>query len=140
MTGAASSGPCPGSGSPDFAYCGGQLHCEQVAIADLVERFGSPLYVYSAATMRDRVQRVRRAFGEQAHICYAVKANSNLSGLRLLHEQGCGFDLVSGGELERLHAAELPTNQVVFAGVGKQSWEVEAAVSAGLLFFNVESS
>ena len=140
MTGAASNGPCPGSGSPDFAYRGGQLHCEQVAIVDLAERFGSPLYVYSAATMRDRVQRVRKAFGEQAHICYAVKANSNLSVLRLLHEQGCGFDLVSGGELERLHAAELPTNQVVFAGVGKQSWEVEAAVSAGLLFFNVESS
>lgn len=139
MTGLATDGPCPGSGSPDFAYRSGHLHCEQVAIADLVERFGSPLYVYSAAAMRERVARVRSAFGAAAHICYAVKANSNLSVLRLLHEQGCGFDLVSGGELERLHAAGLPTAEAVFAGVGKQSWEIEAAVAAGLLFFNVES-
>src|SRR5690606_27989896 len=97
--------PCPGSGSPDFHLHDGELHCEQVPLRELVERFGSPLYVYSAATMRERAQRVRSAFGVDAHICYAVKANSNLSVLRLLHEQGCGFDLVSGGELERLQVA-----------------------------------
>jgi diaminopimelate decarboxylase len=79
------------------------------------------------------------AFGDTARICYAVKANPNLSVLRLLHEAGCGFDLVSGGELERLAVACLPTDQAVFAGVGKQRWEIEAAVAAGLLFFNVES-
>lgn len=130
---------CPGSGTPDFYLHDGELHCEQVAIRDLVERFGSPLYIYSAATMRERVTRVRSAFGDAARICYAVKANSNLSVLRLLHEAGCGFDLVSGGELERLAVASLPTDQAVFAGVGKQPWEIEAAVAAGLLFFNVES-
>jgi len=140
MTGQASdSTPCPGSGSPEFHYRAGALHCEQVAIADLVAEFGSPLYVYSAATMRERAQRVRQAFGDDAHVCYAVKANSNLNVLRLLHEQGCGFDLVSGGELERLNVAGLPTSQAVFAGVAKEPWEIEAAVAAGLLFFNVES-
>lgn len=131
--------PCPGSGTPAFAYRSGALHCEDVPLAELVARFGSPLYVYSAATMRERATRVRAAFGADAHICYAVKANSNLNVLRLLHEEGCGFDLVSGGELERLRVAGLPTDQAVFAGVAKQAWEIEAAVAAGLLFFNVES-
>lgn len=130
---------CPGSGSPDFYLHGGELHCEQVPVRELVERFGSPLYIYSAATIRERAKRVRVAFGDAARICYAVKANPNLSVLRLLHEAGCGFDLVSGGELERLAVACLPTEQAVFAGVGKQRWEIEAAVAAGLLFFNVES-
>ena len=131
--------PCPGSGSPDFYLHDGELRCEQVAIRDLVAQYGSPLYVYSAATIRERARQVRAAFGDAAHICYAVKANSNLSVLRLLHEAGCGFDLVSGGELERLAVAGLPTDQAVFAGVGKQPWEIEAAVAAGILFFNVES-
>lgn len=130
---------CPGSGSSAFHYRAGALHCEELPLADLVAEFGSPLYVYSAATMRERAHRVRQAFGRDAHVCYAVKANSNLHVLRLLHEQGCGFDLVSGGELERLRVAGLPTNQAVFAGVAKQAWEIEAAVAAGLLFFNVES-
>lgn len=131
--------PCPGSGTPDFHLQDGNLYCEQVAVSDLVERFGSPLYIYSAATIRERATRVRAAFGDAARICYAVKANSNLSVLKLLHAAGCGFDLVSGGELERLAVAGLPTDQAVFAGVGKQPWEIEAAVAAGLLFFNVES-
>lgn len=131
--------PCPGSGTPDFYLRDGELCCEQVAVRDLVARFGSPLYIYSAATMRERARRVRSAFGIDAKICFAVKANSNLSVLRLLHEEGCGFDLVSGGELERLRAAGLPSEQAVFAGVAKQRWEVEAAVAQGLLFFNVES-
>jgi len=139
MTGQEAKQACPSSGSPDFFYRDGRLHCEQVAIAALVEQFGSPLYVYSAATMRSRVASVRAAFGPEAHVCYAVKANSNLSVLKLLHAEGCGFDLVSGGELARLQAAGLPSSQAVFAGVGKQPWEIDAAVSAGLMFFNVES-
>ena len=130
---------CPESGSSHFHLRDGDLHCEQVPVAELVERFGSPLYIYSAATIRERVRAVRSAFGDGAHLCFAVKANSNLSVLRLLHQEGCGFDLVSGGELERLQAAGLPTEQAVFAGVAKQAWEIEAAVAAGLLFFNVES-
>ncbi|HEB51922.1 MAG TPA: diaminopimelate decarboxylase [bacterium] len=129
----------PGSGSPHFHLRGGELCCEGVALPSLVEQFGSPLYVYSAATVRERVARLRAAFGERAHLCYAVKANPNLHLLRLLHDLGCGFDLVSGGELERLRAASLPTARSVFAGVGKEPWEIDAAVAAGILFFNVES-
>ncbi|MGC6489544.1 MAG: diaminopimelate decarboxylase [Planctomycetota bacterium] len=131
--------PCPGAGAGEFHLRDGALWCEQVAVEELAERFGTPLYVYSAAVMRRRVRRVREAFGDGAAVCFAVKANSNLHVLRLLHAEGCGFDLVSGGELERLRAAGLPSSRAVFAGVGKQRWEIEAAVAAGLLFFNVES-
>lgn len=131
--------PCPGAGAPEFHLRDGALWCEDVAVQDLAERFGTPLYVMSAGAVRERVRRVRESFGETAQLCYAVKANSNLNLLRLLHEEGCGFDLVSGGELERLRAAGLPSEQAVFAGVGKQGWEIDAAVAAGLLFFNVES-
>lgn len=130
---------CPGSGSPAFHLRGGELWCEDVAVRDLAARFGTPLYVYSGATLDERVQRVRSAFGADAQICYAVKANSNLSLLARMHARGIGFDLVSGGELQRLQAARLPTHGAVFAGVGKEPWEVEAAVAAGILFFNVES-
>ncbi|MFK7741167.1 MAG: diaminopimelate decarboxylase [Planctomycetota bacterium] len=126
-------------GDGHFHLKDGEVWCEGQPLAALVERFGSPLYVYSAEAVRERAALVRAAFGAQSHICYAVKANSNLSLLRLLHDSGCGFDLVSGGELERLRAASLPTEGAVFAGVGKQSWEIEAAVQSGLLFFNVES-
>ncbi|MFN3244746.1 MAG: diaminopimelate decarboxylase [Planctomycetota bacterium] len=131
--------PCPGAGAPEFHLRDGALWCEDVAVAELAERFGTPLYVMSAAAVRARVDRVRQAFGDDARICYAVKANSNLNLLQLLHRLGCGFDLVSGGELERLRAAGLPSDEAVFAGVGKQGWEIDAAVAAGLLFFNVES-
>lgn len=117
----------------------GELWCEGVRLADLAERFGTPLYIYSGAAIDERAQRLRSAFGEAAVICYAVKANSNLSLLRRLRAQGTGFDIVSGGELARLTAAGLKTNDAVFAGVGKEPWEIEAAVTAGILFFNVES-
>jgi len=130
---------CEGSGTSAFHRVDGSLRCEGVDVDALADRFGTPLYVYSAAAMRERVAAMRAAFGDDAHICYATKANSNLSVLRLMHELGCGFDLVSGGELERLGAAGLPTCGAVFAGVAKQPWEIEAAVRAGLLFFNVES-
>jgi diaminopimelate decarboxylase len=131
--------PCPGAGSPAFHLRGGELWCEDVRIADLAARFGTPLHVYSAATIDARVAAVRAAFGPEAHVCYAVKANSNLSLLARVHAAGAGFDLVSGGELRRLQAAALPTAGAVFAGVGKEAWEIEAAVAAGILFFNVES-
>ena len=134
-----SSSPCEGSGTASFHRRDGALHCEQIAVEELADRFGTPLYIYSAATIRERIAGIRSAFGADAKICYATKANSNLSILRLVHEAGCGFDLVSGGELERLHAAGVPTDQSVFAGVAKQTWEIERAVRAGILFFNVES-
>lgn len=130
---------CQGSGTPHFHRRGGELWCEDVPLARLCERFGTPLYVYSEAAMLERVAAVRAAFADQAVVCYAVKANSNLSVLRTMHRGGAGFDVVSGGELARLQAAGLPTDRVVFAGVAKQRAEIEAAAGAGILFFNVES-
>jgi diaminopimelate decarboxylase len=117
----------------------GELWCEQIPLARLAERFGTPLYVYSRAAIDERLRAVRAAFGADAVICYAVKANGNLAVLRAMHEGGAGFDLVSGGELARLRAAKLPTDRAVFAGVGKERWEIDAAAAAGILFFNVES-
>jgi diaminopimelate decarboxylase len=131
--------PCPGSGTAAFHLRGGELWCEDVPVRELAARFGTPLYVYSGTALDERVQRVRTAFGPDAQICYAVKANSNLSLLARMHARGIGFDLVSGGELRRLAAAGVPASGAVFAGVGKEPWEIDAAVAQGILFFNVES-
>lgn len=122
-----------------FSSRDGELWCADVPISELVARYGTPLYVYSAVEMRARVRRLRRAFGERSLICFAVKANPNLHVLSMLHGEGCGFDLVSGGELERLRLAGLPASGSVFAGVAKQPWEIAAAVAAGVKFINVES-
>ena len=117
-----------------------QLNCEQVPLTQLAERFGTPLYVYSATSIRQRVRSFARAFRGVSHICYSVKANSNLSILRLLARLGCGFDVVSGGELERvLRADKRAAERVVFSGVGKTSAEIETALKAGILLFNLES-
>jgi diaminopimelate decarboxylase len=110
-----------------------------VPLAELAARFGTPLYVYSQASLTRRHAAVQAAFGAQAHVCYAVKANSNLSLLRHFADLGAGFDLVSGGELQRLAAAGIDARRAVFAGVAKQPWEIDAAVRAGILFFNIES-
>ena len=107
------------SPSPHFHYQDGRLLCEQADVAELCDLHGTPLYIYSRASMVDRFAALRHAFGPRAHICYAVKSNSNLSLLKLFHELGAGFDVVSGGELMRLQAARIPTDKVVFAGVGK---------------------
>jgi len=117
------------------------LYCEDVSLARLAERYGTPLYVYSASTIRERLRAFDRAFRSAPHtVCYSVKANSNLSVLRLLARAGCGFDVVSGGELERvLRANRAAANKVVFSGVGKTSAEMQAALKAGILMFNVES-
>ena len=107
----------------------------------LVKKFGTPLYVYDAQDIRARCRALQNAFANLSpHIHYSVKANSNLSILRLLYEQGLGFDIVSGGELARLQAANIPTQEVSFAGVGKTRAEIEAALRAGIAFFNVESA
>ena len=107
----------------------------------MVSRFGTPLYVYSADDVRARVQMFNSAFAAVEHtVCYAVKANSSLALLKLLSGMGCGFDIVSGGELERVRrAAPEAVRRVVFSGVGKQAWEMDAALEAGILLFNVES-
>jgi diaminopimelate decarboxylase len=118
------------------------LSCEQVPLADLADRFGTPLYVYSAKAIRERVQAFDQAFRGVSHsICYSVKANSNLTILRLLDKLGCGFDVVSSGELERvLRANRRAAKRVVFSGVGKTVAEIDAALKAGILLFNLESA
>jgi diaminopimelate decarboxylase len=117
------------------------LYCESVSLPKLAEKYGTPLYVYSAATIHERYAAFDRAFRDIPHtICYSVKANSNLSILRLLAKKGCGFDVVSGGELERvLIADKKAARNVVFSGVGKTREELTAALKAGILLFNVES-
>ncbi|MEZ5967316.1 MAG: diaminopimelate decarboxylase [Planctomycetota bacterium] len=127
------------SGSRAFAARDGELWCEAVRVADLADRFGTPLYVYSRATMVERFARVRAAFGPDAHVCYAVKANANLGVLRVFAEQGAGFDLVSRGELRRLQAAGIAPSRAVMAGVAKDADDIEEAVQAGIFLFNVES-
>lgn len=117
------------------------LHCEQVPVPRLAERFGTPLYAYSATAIRERYALFDAAFHDLPHtICYSVKANSNLSILRLLAKLGCGFDVVSGGELERVLTAERKAAaKVVFSGVGKTKVELTAALKAGICLFNIES-
>lgn len=120
---------------------GAVLCCEEVALPQLAEWLGTPLYVYSATAIRARLQAFERAFRKVRHtVCYSVKANSNLGILRLLARQGCGYDVVSGGELERVLAVHRKAaSKVVFSGVGKTREEMTAALKAGILLFNVES-
>jgi len=117
------------------------LHCEGLPLPKLAERYGTPLYVYSATAIRERLKSFESAFRDVPHtICYSVKANSNLSILRLLAREGCGFDVVSGGELERVLAVDRrAAKRTVFSGVGKTRDEMTAALKAGILLFNVES-
>jgi diaminopimelate decarboxylase len=124
-----------------FAYRNRILHCDSADLTTLAAEHGTPLYVYSAEQIRHRYQLFAQAFANRPHtICYAVKANSSLAILRLLAEQGAGFDIVSGGELERVRKASPPAlKKVVFSGVGKQIWEIDAAIRANILLFNVES-
>jgi diaminopimelate decarboxylase len=130
----------PRTGSPqrEATY---SLYCEDVSLSKLAKRYGTPLYVYSSATINYRLKAFDHSFQKVRHtICYSVKANSNLSVLRLLMRQGCGFDVVSGGELERvLLVDKLGARKVVFSGVGKSRDEMIAALKAGILLFNVES-
>ncbi len=128
-------------GARPFVYRKKRLGCGAVGLTELAEEFGTPLYVYSADQIRYRFGLFQAAFAGRAHtICYAVKANSSLAILRLLGEAGAGFDIVSGGELERVRrASKAALKRVVFSGVGKQVWEIDAALKAGILLFNVES-
>ncbi len=118
-----------------------ELLADSVPLRQLAERHGTPLYVYSATAIRQRYQQFNEAFAACEHtICYSVKANSNLSILKLLASLGAGFDIVSGGELQRvLHAHRKSAAQVVFSGVGKLANEIDLALRSGILLFNVES-
>jgi len=124
-----------------FAYRNRTLHCDGADLSALADEHGTPLYVYSARQISERFELFEDAFRGRPHtICYAVKANSSLAILRLLAEQGAGFDIVSGGELERVRKANKGAlRKVVFSGVGKQVWEIDAALKANILLFNVES-
>lgn len=124
-----------------FAYRGGQLFAEDVALADLADRFGTPAYVYSRAMLEAAFRRFDDAFAGTPHlVCYAVKANPNLAVLDVFARLGSGFDVVSGGELARVMAAGGAPSRVVFSGVGKTIAEMQMALDADILCFNVESS
>jgi diaminopimelate decarboxylase len=123
-----------------FRYRKGELHCEDVDLALVAEKFGTPLYVYSAGTILDHYTRLDAALAPLDHlICYAVKANSNRAILRLLSDAGAGFDIVSGGELHRVLAAGGEPAKCTFAGVGKSREEIEYALEQRVYSFNVES-
>ncbi|VVM07529.1 diaminopimelate decarboxylase [Methylacidimicrobium cyclopophantes] len=123
-----------------FRYRGDALFVEEVEAARLAERYGTPLYVYSAGTIVDHYDRLVSSLRElHPLVCYAVKANSNLSVLRLLASRGCGFDLVSGGELYRVLRAGGDPALCTFAGVAKTSQEITEALEAGIYSFIVES-
>lgn len=123
-----------------FSYQGGELCVEQVALADIAERFNTPCYVYSHTALTDGYRQFKTAFAGREHlICYAVKANPNIAVLHLLARLGAGFDIVSGGELQRVLAAGGGAGRVVFSGVGKTVAEMRLALNAEILCFNVES-
>ena len=124
-----------------FHYLNNQLHAEQVPLADIAARFGTPCYVYSRAALTDSFRQFTDALHGREHlICYAVKANSNLAILNVFARLGAGFDIVSGGELQRVLAAGGDARKVVFSGVGKSAAEMRMALDAGILCFNVESA
>src|ERR1039457_1705782 len=123
-----------------FSYSQNDLYCEQVPLADLAARTGTPAYVYSSQTLLDNYRAYDEAFGDIPHtVCYAVKANSSLGVLALLAKAGAGFDIVSGGELFRVLEDGGGPATVVFSGVGKTAAEVEYALSSGIHSFNCES-
>ena len=123
-----------------FYYLHGKLHCEDVDLVRVAEKFGTPTYVYSAGTILDHLTRLNGALATLDHlICYAVKANSNRSILKLLADAGAGFDIVSGGELFRVLAAGGDPAKCTFAGVGKSPEEIEYALELGVYSFNIES-
>ena len=127
-------------GQPFVAYKNAALHIEDVVLASLAQAHGTPLFVYSKAAMLDALAAYQRGFaGRNAQICYAMKANSSLGILQVFADAGCGFDIVSGGELERVLAAGGDTAKVIFSGVGKTRPEMQQALNAGIGCFNVES-
>ncbi len=142
--------PSTGSGSgdrgidgfgPGFIRQGGVLECREVSLEELAERFGTPLYVYDSQGIADRVRAFQKAFqGVDFLLAYSVKANGNVAILDRIGALGAGADIVSGGELHRALTAGIPSERIVFAGVGKSEEEMELALEAGIYSFHVESA
>ena len=123
-----------------FEYKNGELYAEDLPLKEIARQVGTPAYVYSLATLRRHYRVFDQAFGSQPHlICFSVKANSNLAVLKAFAREGSGFDIVSGGELFRALKAGAEAKKIVFSGVGKSRREIEDALTAGILMFNVES-
>lgn len=123
-----------------FTYHNDTLYAEKVSAVELAQRFGTPLYVYSAACLRSHFSAYDNTFADMPHLlCFSVKANANIHVLRLLGDMGAGVDIVSGGELFRALAAGIPANRIVYSGVGKRDDEIRDALQADILMFNVES-
>ena len=127
-------------GHPHFSYQGDALYAEVLRVSELAATYGTPLFIYSKAAMLSALAAYQRGFeGRDAQICYAMKANSSLAVLQVFARAGCGFDIVSGGELERVQAASGDLKKVIFSGVGKTCAEMRQALTAGIGCFNVES-
>ncbi len=123
-----------------FIYRNGVLHAEDVALPDIAAAVGTPFYVYSAATLTRHFRVFDEALEGMDHlVCYAMKANSNLAVLKLLADQGAGMDVVSGGEYLRAKAVGVPSDKIVFSGIGKTRAEMELVIKGGIRQFNVES-
>ncbi|QOJ19556.1 MAG: diaminopimelate decarboxylase [Gammaproteobacteria bacterium] len=128
------------SGFPEFDYRNGELFVESVSLKQIAHEFGTPCYVYSRAALTQAYLAFDSAFAKRDHlICYAVKANSNIAILNLFARLGSGFDIVSGGELQRVIKAGGNPGKIVFSGVGKNAGEMRLALNANILCFNVES-
>jgi diaminopimelate decarboxylase len=127
-------------GQPHLAYHGNELFLEEICLNDLASEHGTPLFVYSKAAMLAALAAYQRGFaGRNVQICYAMKANSTLGVIQVFAQAGCGFDIVSGGEMDRVLAAGGMANKIIFSGVGKTSVEMRRALEVGVSCFNVES-
>jgi diaminopimelate decarboxylase len=127
-------------GQPFIAYQNQQLHIESVAAKSLAQQYGTPLFVYSKASMLNALAAYQRGFaGRNALICYGMKANSSLAVIQVFAQAGCGFDIVSSGELHRVIAAGATPSKIIFSGVGKTRLEMRHALEVGIACFNVES-
>ncbi len=125
---------------PGFTRVGGELTCDGVPLARVAREVGTPVYVYSRASIEERFRRFDAALASVPHrVCYATKANSNLAILKILASLGAGADVVSGGELKACLESGFPADRIVFSGVGKTETEIAAGVAAGILAFNAES-
>ncbi len=123
-----------------FVYKEGKLYCDNVSIETIKKKYGTPFYIYSKKAILDKINEYKEAFADYPTlICYAAKANSNLSILKIFAENDIGCDIVSGGELYKARKAGIPSNKIVYAGVGKTDFEIDYALRENILSFNVES-